>query len=71
MTAVEYLEEKWNNYPLKIDKSNFILFINQAKEIEKKQISKAYVYGAAYGIDIEKGIGPIMYYNETYIMNKL
>ena len=37
-----------------------------AKEMEKEQIEKAYVYGAAYGIDISNNLSPDMYYNQTF-----
>ncbi len=40
--------------------------INQAKEMEKYQIFQAYVYGTAYGIDLDNNLGPLNYYNETY-----
>ena len=30
--------------------------IEQAKEMEKEQISQAYVFGSAYGIDLKNGL---------------
>lgn len=43
--------------------------IQQAKAMEREQISKAYVFGSAYGIDIKNGLYPNNYYNETYESN--
>jgi hypothetical protein len=37
-TAVEWLEEKWNNYDLNVGKSGFKLLLKQAKEMEKKRM---------------------------------
>lgn len=37
-----------------------------AKNLEKEQIGNAYVYGNSFGIDLEKGLTPHNYYNETY-----
>jgi hypothetical protein len=34
--------------------------------MEKDQICNAYVYGSAYGINMQDGLHPINYYNETY-----
>ena len=43
--------------------------IDQAKAMEKEQIGNAYVYGSAYGINLENGLSPNNYYNETYESN--
>ena len=40
--------------------------INEAKEMHRKEIKEAYVYGAAYQIDIKNGLSPIFYYNERF-----
>jgi hypothetical protein len=62
-TAVEWLYEtlwKQNNYSLP---SNIL---EQAKEMEKEQIKTAYLNGNAFGIDIDNGLSPSHYYNETF-----
>jgi len=38
----------------------------RAKEMEKKQIKTAYLNGNAFGIDIDNGLSPSHYYNETF-----
>ncbi len=43
--------------------------IKQAKEMEREQISQAYVYGSAYGIDLENGLNPNNYFKEKYESN--
>ena len=43
--------------------------VDQAKAMEREQISKAYVFGSAYGIDINNGLNPNNYYTETYESN--
>ena len=43
--------------------------IKQAKAMEKQQIGNAYVYGSAYGINLENGLSPNNYYKETYESN--
>ena len=63
-TAVEWLIEQLFGDNEIIGCSDELL--NQAKEMEKEQIGQAYVFGTAYGIDIENGLGPLNYYNETY-----
>lgn len=40
------------------------LIWQQAKQMHKDEIVDAYVYGAAYQIDIKNGLSPIVYYNE-------
>ena len=61
-TAVEWLAEHLCN------EMNFDYWkaVEKAKEMEKEQISNAYVYGSAYGIDLENGLSPNNYYNETF-----
>ena len=61
-TAVEFLVD--NLHYLHSTKWDDI--IEQAKEMEKEQISNAYVYGSAYGIDLENGLSPNNYYKETF-----
>ena len=61
-TAVEFLVD--NLHYLHSTKWDDI--IEQAKEMEKEQISNAYVYGSAYGIDLENGLSPNNYYIETF-----
>jgi hypothetical protein len=40
--------------------------IKEAEKMHQQEINHAYVYGAAYGIDIKNGIGPINYYKEKF-----
>ena len=40
--------------------------IPKAKAMHRKEIEEAYVYGAAYQIDIKNGLSPIFYYNERF-----
>ena len=62
-TAVEWLREKlWVEFGFAFSDN----IMEQAKAMEKEQISNAYVYGSAYGIDIENGLSPNNYYNETF-----
>lgn len=64
MTAVEWLVSQLN-------KQGFTQVvtdeeIKQAKEMEKGQICESYIYGAAYGIDINNNLLPQNYYEEKY-----
>ena len=62
-TAVEWLREKlWKEYGFEFSNNT----LEQAKEMEKEQISNAYVYGSSYGIDLKNGLSPNNYYNETF-----
>ena len=61
-TAVEFLVD--NLHYLHSTKWDDI--IEQAKEIEKEQISQAYVFGSAYGIDLKNGLNPNNYFKETF-----
>jgi hypothetical protein len=61
-TAVEWLSEQLCNAPI----PDYWGLVEQAKEMEKEQISNAYVYGAAYGIDVPNNLIPNTYYNETF-----
>jgi hypothetical protein len=64
-TAVEFLVERLAE--------NGILHssdIAEAKEIEKRNVCEAYVYGAAYGIDVANNIKPDIYYRETFESNE-
>ena len=40
ISAVEWLEEKWNNYDLNLGKSGFSLLLKQSKEMEKEQLKQ-------------------------------
>ena len=40
--------------------------INKAKAMQQKEITDAYVYGAAFQIDIKNGLSPIFYYNDRF-----
>ena len=61
-TAVEFLVD--NLHYLHSTKWDDIL--EQAKEMEKEQISQAYVFGSAYGIDFKNGLNPNNYFKETF-----
>jgi hypothetical protein len=63
-TAVEWLMQQLPT----IDKYDpyYQNLFTQAKAMEKEQISNAYVYGAAYGIDVPNNLIPKTYYNETF-----
>ena len=64
-TAVEWFAEKiGHNSLMALTEYNEIL--EQAKAMEKEQIGNAYVYGSAYGINLENGLSPNNYYNETF-----
>ena len=45
---------------------NIATIKEQAKVMHRKEIQEAYVYGAAYQIDIKNGLSPIFYYNERF-----
>jgi hypothetical protein len=62
MTAVEWLEEQYYYSDGKLTRQDF----EQAKEMEKDQICASYVYGSAYGIDIDNNLSPQNYYNEKF-----
>jgi len=64
MTAVEFLLRQFAL--LGYDVHQYETIIKEAKEMEKEQIEKAYIYGAAYGIDISNNLSPDIYYNETF-----
>lgn len=74
MTAVEWLInelKKSKHYQQMINEAhqNSTIvsdILEQAKEMEKEQISQAYVFGSAYGIDLKNGLSPNNYYNETF-----
>jgi len=38
----------------------------KAKQMHEKEIMQAYVYGAAYQIDLKYGFRPEIYYQETF-----
>jgi uncharacterized protein YacL (UPF0231 family) len=60
-TAVEWLYDEIENNAKCIYE-----VIEQAKTMEKEQICNAYIYGAAYGIDVPNNLIPNTYYNETF-----
>lgn len=75
MTAVEWLIFHWLELDKKyyggeigrIDYRNRRYAIQaEAKEMEKDQICTSYVYGSAYGIDIDNNLSPQNYYNEKF-----
>lgn len=75
MTAVEYLFEELlkleSQYYLgtigRIDfRKKRLELLEQAKEMERVQICESYIYGAAYGIDINNNLSPQNYYEEKY-----
>jgi hypothetical protein len=41
--------------------------LNEAEKMETYQIFQAYVFGAEYGINMENGLLPLNYYNNTYL----
>ena len=62
-TAVEWLKEILRDSSKEVFDGNIW---EQAKAMEKEQICNAYVYGAAYGIDVLNNLIPDTYYNETF-----
>lgn len=68
-SSVDWLSEEIDNMISFIDVEtsiNFKRIIEQAKAMHKKEIMNAYVYGAAYQIDIKNGLSPIVYFNEIF-----
>ena len=66
-TALEWLLENLNSEPYSEEEFNYNKECwDKAKEMEKEQISQAYVFGSAYGIDVKNGLNPNNYYNETF-----
>ncbi len=63
-SSVEWLFQKLWDTPK--DKLNWYAIAEQAKTMHKDEICKAYVFGAAYGIDISNGLKPDKYYNQTF-----
>ena len=61
-TAVEWLVDKLKLFATEQEMN----IIEQAKEMEKEQISQAYVFGSAYGIDLKNGLNPNNYFKETF-----
>lgn len=72
-TAVEFLVDKlsYSTSDGTIISHHKIItnLVEQAKAMEREQISNAYVYGSAYGIDLENGLNPNNYFKETYESN--
>jgi hypothetical protein len=74
-TALEWYAEQAMRLEIEKAKGNISMnemlnqlsnVLDQSKEMEKDQICNAYVYGSAYGINMQDGLHPINYYNETY-----
>ena len=66
-TAVEWLLENLNSEPYSEEEFNYNKECwDKAKEMEKEQISQAYVFGSAYGIDLKNGLNPNNYFKETF-----
>ncbi len=65
LTAVEWLiDEHFGG--IENCTPDFRFHIQQALEMEKEQIKTAYLNGNAFGIDIDNGLSPSNYYNETF-----
>jgi hypothetical protein len=65
-TAVEWLEKEFNKLEATVGVYGIMYsLIEQAKEMEKKQIMDAHNQGYADGYR-DNGNFPIEYYNETY-----
>jgi hypothetical protein len=62
-TAVDWLEDKINNYDFNQGMAQMRKYIQQAKQIEKEQIKDAFDIG--YSNYLFDGGGE-QYYNETY-----
>ena len=66
-TALEWLLENLNSEPYSEEEFNYNKECwDKAKEMEKEQISQAYVFGSAYGIDFKNGLNPNNYFKETF-----
>ena len=66
-TALEWLLENLNSEPYSEEEFNYNKECwDKAKEMEKEQISQAYVFGSAYGIDLKNGLNPNNYFKETF-----
>lgn len=63
-SSVEFLFEKLWDTPK--DKFEWNAILQKAKAMHRKEIEDAYVYGAAFQIDIKNGLSPIFYYNEKF-----
>jgi hypothetical protein len=55
ISAVEWLEEKWNKYDLNLGKSGFSLLLKQAKEMEKQHIVDSFEIGYENGACVNEG----------------
>ena len=63
-TAVEWLIETFNI--TNVDLSHHKLIIEQAKEMEKQQITEAHTFGYVIGGGKGDLYNPEQYYNETF-----
>ena len=61
-TAVEWLENELHNFIHPEHSKDFLLILEQAKQMEKEQIKEAYCKG-------DDNIGAEQYYKETYESN--
>ena len=55
ISAVEWLEEKWNKYDLNLGKSGFSLLLKQSKEMEKQHIVDSFEIGYENGACVNEG----------------
>jgi len=67
-TAVEWLvnQIKSDQNQKALSPDEWMEVIEQDIEMEKEQITNAYVFGSCYGIDLDKGLNPNNYFQETY-----
>lgn len=50
-TAIDYLIDKWYDYPLEIGKAAFSRMLFEAKKIEKKQIIQSNIDGINHAVE--------------------
>ena len=62
MTSVEYLL----NYLEKINIKITCEIEHEARIMHQKEVCMAYVYGSAYGINIDHKLTPAIYYEEQF-----
>ena len=62
MTSVEYLFDYLEKINIKIPCE----VEYKIKSLHQDEVCKAYVYGSAYGIDVQNNLKPEIYYNETF-----
>ena len=64
-SSIEWLIDKWNEYPIEIGKAQFRRYLYEAKELHKKEIIEAYISASANLEDITREAAE-QYYNEKY-----